>query len=106
MYVGMRSFYPICVFRGARPLPCCLPMRRLAAVLPLSLLLVPAAAHGAVVQTDRTCYLQTDKTNVTVSGNGFAPDRPYSVSLELGSRGTGRFETLSAIPIDDFIASL
>jgi uncharacterized protein with GYD domain len=28
------------------------------------------------------------------------------VSLELGSRGTGRFETLSAIPIDDFIASL
>ena len=28
------------------------------------------------------------------------------VSLELGSRGTGRFETLSAIPIDDFIASI
>jgi uncharacterized protein with GYD domain len=28
------------------------------------------------------------------------------VSLELGSRGSGRFETLSAIPIDDFIASL
>ena len=28
------------------------------------------------------------------------------VSLELGSRGTGRYETLSAIPIDDFIASL
>jgi uncharacterized protein with GYD domain len=26
------------------------------------------------------------------------------VSLELGSRGSGRFETLSAIPIDDFIA--
>jgi uncharacterized protein with GYD domain len=26
------------------------------------------------------------------------------VSLELGSRGTGRYETLSAIPIDDFIA--
>ena len=28
------------------------------------------------------------------------------VSLEPGSRGTARFETLSAIPIDDFIASL
>jgi uncharacterized protein with GYD domain len=28
------------------------------------------------------------------------------VSLELGSRGTGRYETLPAIPIDDFIASL
>jgi uncharacterized protein with GYD domain len=28
------------------------------------------------------------------------------VSLELGSRGTGRYETLAAIPIDDFIASL
>jgi uncharacterized protein with GYD domain len=28
------------------------------------------------------------------------------VSLELGSRGTARYETLSAIPIDDFISSL
>ena len=28
------------------------------------------------------------------------------VSLELGSRGTGKYETLAAIPIDDFIASL
>jgi uncharacterized protein with GYD domain len=28
------------------------------------------------------------------------------VSLELGSRGSGHFESLSAIPIDDFIASL
>ena len=28
------------------------------------------------------------------------------VSLELGSRGTGRYETLAAIPIDDFISSL
>jgi uncharacterized protein with GYD domain len=37
-----------------------------------------------------------------------APDEATMarVSLELGSRGTGRFETLSAIPIDDFIASL
>lgn len=37
-----------------------------------------------------------------------APDEATvaRVSLELGSRGTGRFETLTAIPIDDFIASL
>jgi hypothetical protein len=70
-------------------------MCRLAAVLPLSLLLVPAAAHGAVVQTDRTCYLQTDKTNVTVSGNGFAPDRPYSVSLD-GTALTGGLGTMDA----------
>ncbi len=28
------------------------------------------------------------------------------VSLELGSRGTARYETLAAIPIDDFISSL
>ena len=28
------------------------------------------------------------------------------VSLELGSRGTAKFETLSAIPIDEFISGL
>ncbi len=28
------------------------------------------------------------------------------VSLELGSRGTAKYETLPAIPVDDFIASL
>ena len=37
-----------------------------------------------------------------------APDEETiaRVSLELGSRGTGRYETLPAIPVDDFIASL
>ena len=37
-----------------------------------------------------------------------APDEATiaRVSLELGSRGTGKYETLAAIPIDDFIASL
>jgi uncharacterized protein with GYD domain len=37
-----------------------------------------------------------------------APDETTMarVSLELGSRGTARYETLAAIPIDDFIASL
>ncbi|HET6509778.1 MAG TPA: hypothetical protein VFG42_23495 [Baekduia sp.] len=58
-------------------------MRRLATGLPVSLaLLVPAAAHGAAVQTDRTCYLQTAKTNVTVSGNGFTPGAAYDIALD------------------------
>lgn len=37
-----------------------------------------------------------------------APDEKTiaRVSLELGSRGTGRYETLAAIPVEDFIASL
>jgi uncharacterized protein with GYD domain len=37
-----------------------------------------------------------------------APDEKTmaKVSLELGSRGTARFESLTAIPIDEFIASL
>jgi uncharacterized protein with GYD domain len=37
-----------------------------------------------------------------------APDEATvaRVSLELGSRGTGRYETLAAIPVDDFISSL
>jgi uncharacterized protein with GYD domain len=39
---------------------------------------------------------------------GEAPDETTMarVSLELGSRGTAKFETLAAIPIDDFIAAL
>lgn len=63
-------------------------MRRLAALAPLSLLLVPAAAHGADVQTDRACYLQTDKTNVTITGNGFTAGADYGVSLD-GTALTG-----------------
>jgi uncharacterized protein with GYD domain len=37
-----------------------------------------------------------------------APDESAMarISLELGSRGTARYETLTAIPIDDFIAAL
>jgi hypothetical protein len=62
-------------------------MRRPTAVLPVSVALLaalPGAAHAAVpaLQTDRTCYLQTDKTNVTVTGNGFNARTPYVVSLD------------------------
>jgi uncharacterized protein with GYD domain len=37
-----------------------------------------------------------------------APDEQTiaRVSLELGSRGTAHYESLTAIPVDDFIASL
>ena len=37
-----------------------------------------------------------------------APDEKTiaRVSLELGSRGTAKYETLTAIPIDDFIGSI
>lgn len=37
-----------------------------------------------------------------------APDEETiaRVSLELGSRGTANYETLAAIPIDDFIGSI
>ena len=37
-----------------------------------------------------------------------APDEQTvaRVSLELGSRGTGKYETLTAIPIDDFISAI
>jgi uncharacterized protein with GYD domain len=37
-----------------------------------------------------------------------APDEKTMarISLELGSRGTGQYQTLMAIPIDEFIAAL
>jgi uncharacterized protein with GYD domain len=37
-----------------------------------------------------------------------APDEKVMarVSLELGSRGTSRYDTMAAIPIDEFIASV
>jgi hypothetical protein len=74
-------------------------MRRLLAVLPLAVLLAPAVASGATVQTDRTCYLQTAKTNVTVSGSGYTPGRPYDVSLNgtALSGGAGTMDTNGAM---------
>jgi uncharacterized protein with GYD domain len=37
-----------------------------------------------------------------------APDEKtmIRISMELGSRGTARYETLTAIPVEDFIATL
>ena len=58
---------------------------------------------GATVKAQWATLGRFDFVNVIE-----APDEQTiaRVSLELGSRGTGRYETLSAIPIDDFISSI
>lgn len=58
---------------------------------------------GAEVKAQWACLGRYDFVNIVE-----APDEGVMarVSLELGSRGTARYETLSGIPIDDFIASL
>jgi len=58
---------------------------------------------GATVKAQWATLGHTDFISVVE-----APDERVMarVSLELGSRGTARYETLSAIPIDDFIGSL
>lgn len=58
---------------------------------------------GAAVKSQWATLGRFDFVNVVE-----APDEATiaRVSLELGSRGTGKYETLAAIPIDDFIASL
>jgi uncharacterized protein with GYD domain len=58
---------------------------------------------GATVKAQWASLGQYDFINVVE-----APDEQTMarVSLELGSRGTARYESLAAIPIDDFISSL
>ena len=58
---------------------------------------------GASVKAQWAVLGQFDFVNVIE-----APDEKTiaRVSLELGSRGTARYESLTAIPIDDFIAAL
>ena len=58
---------------------------------------------GATVKAQWATLGRFDFINVVE-----APDENTMarVSLELGSRGTAKYETLSAIPIDDFIASI
>lgn len=58
---------------------------------------------GASVKAQWATLGQYDFVNVLE-----APDEQTiaRVSLELGSRGTGRYETLTAIPVDDFIDAL
>jgi uncharacterized protein with GYD domain len=58
---------------------------------------------GATVKAQWVVLGRFDFVNIVE-----APDEGTiaRVSLELGSRGTARYESLPAIPIDDFIASL
>jgi uncharacterized protein with GYD domain len=58
---------------------------------------------GATVKAQWAVLGQYDFVNVVE-----APDEKTiaRVSMELGSRGTARYETLSAIPVDDFISAL
>jgi uncharacterized protein with GYD domain len=58
---------------------------------------------GASVKAQWSTLGQFDFVNIVE-----APDESTMarVSLELGSRGTARYETLVAIPIDDFISGL
>ena len=58
---------------------------------------------GASVKAQWAVLGQYDFVNVVE-----APDEKTMarVSLELGSRGTARYESLAAIPIDDFIGAI
>jgi uncharacterized protein with GYD domain len=58
---------------------------------------------GATVKAQWATLGHVDFVNVVE-----APDEKTMarVSLELSSRGTGHYESLAAIPIDEFIASL
>ena len=58
---------------------------------------------GATVRAQWATLGRFDFVNVVE-----APDEQTMarVSLELGSRGTARYESLTAIPIDDFISAL
>ena len=58
---------------------------------------------GATVKAQWATLGHFDFVNVVE-----APDEATiaKVSMELGSRGTAKYETLVAIPIDDFISSM
>ena len=58
---------------------------------------------GAIVKAQWATLGEYDFINVIE-----APDERTMarISVELGSRGTGKYETLVAIPIDDFISLL
>jgi uncharacterized protein with GYD domain len=58
---------------------------------------------GATVTAQWATLGRCDFVNVIEAEDEKAMAR---ISLELGSRGTARYETLTAIPIDDFIANL
>jgi uncharacterized protein with GYD domain len=58
---------------------------------------------GATVKAQWATLGQFDFVNVVEAPDAQTMAR---VSLELGSRGTAKYETLTAIPIDEFISGL
>jgi uncharacterized protein with GYD domain len=58
---------------------------------------------GATVKAQWATLGHFDFVNVVEAPDAQTMAR---VSLELGSRGTAKYETLTAIPVDDFISSL
>ncbi|HLI61116.1 MAG TPA: GYD domain-containing protein [Solirubrobacteraceae bacterium] len=58
---------------------------------------------GATVTAQWATLGEYDFVNVIEAADAESIAR---VSLELGSRGTSRYETLTAIPIDDFIGAM
>ena len=58
---------------------------------------------GAQVKAQWATLGQFDFVNVVEAPDDQTMSR---ISLELGSRGTARYESLPAIPVDDFISAL
>ncbi|HEV2768777.1 MAG TPA: GYD domain-containing protein [Solirubrobacteraceae bacterium] len=58
---------------------------------------------GATVKAQWATLGRFDFVNVVEAPDDATMSR---VSLELGSRGTAKYETLAAIPVDEFIAQL
>jgi uncharacterized protein with GYD domain len=58
---------------------------------------------GATVKAQWSTLGRFDFINIVEAPDAQTMAR---ISLELGSRGTARYETLAAIPVDDFIAAL
>jgi uncharacterized protein with GYD domain len=60
-------------------------------------------ALGAVVKSQWATLGQFDFVNVVEAPNANTIAR---ISVELGARGTARYETLSALPVEEFIESI
>ena len=58
---------------------------------------------GATVKAQWATLGRYDFVNIVEAPDELTITR---ISLELGARGTARYETLVAIPVDDFIAAL
>jgi len=58
---------------------------------------------GATVKAQWAVLGQYDFVNIVEAPDETTMSR---VSLELGSRGTARYESLVAIPVDDFISAI